>query len=686
MSFARPEWLYLLILIPALAGFAWFRWRQRGQRWKRLIARRLLFRLASTDPGWQRTLRFSLILTALALLVIAFARPEGEEMTEVRSSEGRNILFLLDVSRSMMTEDSTPNRLAAAKAAAQEILDTFPNDRAGLIIFAGESYVQVPLTVDRSYLRTSLQQARPGDLAIGGSDLAGAMEEALELFEKTGQKSNVMVVLSDGEEHTTGLQRVAQDARDASVFIYSLGFGTLAGGRIPDPTRRDGLFRDRRGQIVQSALNDTSLRLIAQETGGVYSQGVGAEFLRQLRRTVAEMESFELEGRNVRLAKPLYHWFTLPAIFLIVLAVLSRFLQGPNRLSQSAHPGRVAVLLIGLLLYSPHSLQADSLTEAKNALAAGDYLSAARQFTAAAQQASGDRATRYRLAAAAAAARSSRWDLAQSAFGDALASENPALQKEAWLGLSTSLFKQGVETKDPEERKNLWEEAAARLQESLATDPDQTAARENLQAIQKALELLLKSDEKPEQQEKKDQQNQDQEDPQKENEEQNPQEEGDQPKDSENADQQKQQGEQQDQQSGEEDTQEGEKQQAGDEDQNKNQNSQKEGDQPEDSENSSSEGAENDQKQAENGEGQEKQEGADPDNETASQDPQRSEDSTAETSEERQERLQQAEAQRQETQETPEEQARRLLRLHSDIGRHPPRNRRYIPRRPSKDW
>jgi len=324
MTFAESTWLILLIFLPMAAGAAYFVWIRRGKQWHRLIAPRLRKRLSRTRAGTWHFISLGFALLGLGALIAALAQPEGGEEYMEHKSEGRNILFCLDISYSMLAQDVSPNRLTAAKAAAQEVMDAFPNDRAGLMVFSGESDVQVPLTIDRSYVRRAIQEVYPTDITTGGSDLARAIRDGTEILVKTGQKSNVMILLSDGEEHTAGLDNAARAARKEGIFVYVLGFGTQEGGKIPSRQFRDGFFRDKNRQVVHTTLNDTSLRLIAQETDGVYSHGVGPAFLKKLQSTIDEMEAFESEGKHLSVAKPLFQWFLLPGIILIMISVALR--------------------------------------------------------------------------------------------------------------------------------------------------------------------------------------------------------------------------------------------------------------------------------------------------------------------------------------------------------------------------
>ena len=475
MTLAKPEWLLLLFLVPAIVIVSYFAWKRRDQKWKGLVANRLRERLSQTRSSRIYFLRIFLSLGGLALMIIALAEPEaGEEWIEIKS-EGRNLLFCIDISRSMLTEDVSPNRLLAARAAALEILDRFPNDRAGILLFSGKVIVQAPLTIDHGFIEQTLAQLDPNDIPTGGSDLTNAIKQGTALLATSGQNNNVMVVFSDGEKSSTGLSDAAQQAKESGIFIYALGFGS-EGGFIPDPNQADGIFRDRNGKAVRSELDEESLKTIAQTTNGFYSNGIGKDFLRKLDQALDQMDRFEETGRNQRITKPAYQGFVVAALILLVFSTLLRSV-----------PNRILLVFLALLMSIQQNEAGLFSPDGKEALEEGDYKQAYQSLSREAHRARGDRATQLHLAAGSTAFQFKDWSLAATSFTNALPTSNRVLKKSAHYGLATSLFYSAIplETID---RIKYWKASAEHFQEALTLDPESVETRENLDRVMSLLQ------------------------------------------------------------------------------------------------------------------------------------------------------------------------------------------------------
>lgn len=667
MTFAHIEWLFLLIALPVIALASWLAWKRRGDRWKQLVAERLRRRLSQSRPGWTHFAALGLALIGLGALIVALAQPEsGEEWIEVES-EGRNILFCIDISRSMLTPDVAPNRLVAARAAALEVLEKFPNDRVGVLLFSGNVLIQAPLTIDHGYIETTLSQLEPEDIPSGGSDLTQAIRDGTALLVGTGQRSNIMVVFSDGEKSSSGLESAAAEAAEAGVFIYALGFGK-DGDFIPDPEEQDGKFRDRDGRPVYSKLDEASLRSIAERTEGFYSRGIGRDFIAKLDRALSQMDRFEESGKNQRVAKPAHKWFLLGGLLFIMTSVLLR-----------CFPTRSLGVLLACLVFTP-SVKASLIGEGRTALENGDYRGAYQAFESAAGETSGERAARLHLAAGSAAFEAKDWTPAADAFSEALATADPGLQHEAHYGLATSLFYLGAPLKGEEQTK-AWQGAVNHYQQALQLQSDNERTLANLKTIQ---DLLIQKEQQQQEDEKQD-----------------PQKSDDEKKDEEKKDEDKKE-------EGDENEGEGESEEKSDQEKQKGGDDQEKNDQKK-----SGQGDENEPQKPEDGEGQnkkdptegspdqEKDDGkgngdADPENQQEKNEPEpgdgddeqntKNSDDPGDREDEMEKKNPKEAPLAEPTNESPEERARRLLRQFADFGAKAPRHTQRPFRRSAHDW
>ena len=670
MTFAHPEWLLCLTFLPILALISWLAWRQRGKRWQKLVAPRLQKRLSRTQPAWVHFTGLGLALLGLTGLIVAFAQPEsGEEWIEVES-EGRNILFCVDISRSMLAEDVQPSRLQASRAAALEILERFPNDRVGVLLFAGENLMQSPLTLDHGFVEQTLAQLDPADIPYGGSNLSGAINDGVRMLTQTGQQSNIMVVFSDGEGSTVGVEPAAAKAAREGIFIYALGMGTNEGSFIPDPRQRDGKFRDRSGNPVFTRLDEEALRTVASKTDGFYSRGIGGEFLKKLDSALTEMDRFREEGKHQRVAKPAHQWFLFGGLLLLMISIFIRTL--PH--------GRTVALLAGLFFITPQ-VEASLISDGRDALERGEQLEAHQFFRLAAQEESGERAARLQLAAGSAAYRAKSWHAAADSFSNALSSENVELQEQAHYALATSLFYLGVPT-EGEEQIKAWQGSVKHFKAALDLNPDHAEAASNLKQVEDF--LRKKEEEKEEQQQNEEEKKEDQEEDKKDKPEDSEQDqekdqeekEGDQGEDGDEGDQSNEEKPSEDQESKGDQSEEGEPQDNPEPSENEGEGENEGEEEPQPGEEGKD--SKGDPEQSDEGKKDGKNEGEN-NGEPQNGDP-------SKNSEGKPQEAQEAKQAPEPKTESREERARRLLKQYADFGEKAPRRVRRPYNRASQDW
>lgn len=307
-----------LALVPLLLAFFAWSFRRRRRDLARFVDTPLLTIVAPDLDPRRRKARAALSVLAAASLAVALAGPMwGFRWQEVRS-EGIDLVIALDTSKSMLATDVTPNRLARAKLGIQDLLTELSGDRVALIPFAGTSFVQCPLTLDRDALRESLEAIEVGIIPRGGTNLPAAIGSALEAFEGRQGNHQAIVLITDGESHEGQLDEAVQLATGRGVKVFTVGIGTPDGELIPAET--GGYLKDRKGQVVKSRLDEATLQKIAINTGGVYLHAAGVDLgLGALYRDhIATMDKRELESTMERRYE---HRYQLPlALALLLLA------------------------------------------------------------------------------------------------------------------------------------------------------------------------------------------------------------------------------------------------------------------------------------------------------------------------------------------------------------------------------
>ena len=496
MKFAQPAWFVLLVLLPLLGGAAVLVARLRRRQWSAFVAPRLrgaLLRSGSPLPRWFALL---FLLAACAALLIGLARPQGEAGVRTEKSLGRNLLIALDLSRSMRVRDVKPDRLAQAKTVIYELLDAMPNERVGLIGFAGAAYVYAPLTVDHAAVRETIGQIDETWAPVGGSNLAEAVHLATETLRKTGQKNNALVVLSDGERHEGDLDAAITEAARAGVYILAVGVGTEDGDYVPNPEFPDKRMTDRSHKPIISRLQPEVLRKLAAETKGRFTvAGSGMEIPKMVKSVIKDLDAFELEGRERTVYIEFYQWLTLPAIIFLLGSILAG-----TRWRRLRHVAALAPVLAAAVVLTPAAARADSVSAAKDALARKQYPEARDAYAKLADAARSDeRAALFHLGEATAAYHAGDFKRARSAFSGALRSGDPAVQANSHIGLGNTLFQLGWRNlasesypQDPSQVPDLTKfdalvkERLAKLRE--AADPaesaeDDTAGFTGMQAL-----------------------------------------------------------------------------------------------------------------------------------------------------------------------------------------------------------
>ena len=267
--FADPIYLYLLAVIPVLAVIRFLTYRNQKKRLRKFGDPKLLRDLMPDVSRFRPAVKFWILQGALALLIVMLARPQFGTKINNEQRVGIETIIAMDISNSMMAEDITPSRLDRSKMMVENLVDHFTNDKIGLIVFAGDAFVQLPITSDYVSAKMFLSSIDPSMMATQGTDIARAIDMATHSFTQEEGIGKAIIVITDGEDHEGGALEAAKAAKDAGMRVYVLGVGSTKGSPIPIPGSND-FMKDNTGNTVMSALNEDMCRQVAQAGGGAY--------------------------------------------------------------------------------------------------------------------------------------------------------------------------------------------------------------------------------------------------------------------------------------------------------------------------------------------------------------------------------------------------------------------------------
>lgn len=269
MKFASPEYFYLLIAVPILLAVYIYSNYRRNRNLRLYGDVNLLKSLMPDVSAYRPGLKFWLSLAALVLIVITLARPQFGSKKETVTRQGIEVVIALDISNSMMAEDIAPNRLEKAKKIISRLIDKFENDKVGLIVFAGDAFVQLPITNDFISAKMFLETISPALISRQGTDIGGAISLAMKSFTSTEGVGKAIILITDGENHEGGAEEAAKMATEKGMNVYVMGIGSLEGAPIPADGSND-YRRDKEGNVVVTKLNEEMAQSVAQAGNGAY--------------------------------------------------------------------------------------------------------------------------------------------------------------------------------------------------------------------------------------------------------------------------------------------------------------------------------------------------------------------------------------------------------------------------------
>ncbi len=324
MRFAYPEFLHILWLVPIFLLLFFRAAKARQRSLERFGEEHLVARLSRTVSRRRQKLKMLLLLLVFVFLALALARPQiGTHAVPVQA-EGIDLVFALDTSLSMLAEDIKPNRMTRARHEISALLDRLRGDRVGIVIFAGTSFVQCPLTFDYSAVKLFLEAVDTNSISVPGTALEHAIATSLRAFENSpAESSKVIVLLTDGEGHEGDPVKVAEEAGKLGIKIYTVGIGSEKGELIPLRDAQgnlSGYKKDRDGNVVMTKLEQLTLEKIAVLTDGQYyhvsSGGIGLE---KIYEEISRMETTLQDTRLVTHYEEQYQYLLAVALLLLLM-------------------------------------------------------------------------------------------------------------------------------------------------------------------------------------------------------------------------------------------------------------------------------------------------------------------------------------------------------------------------------
>jgi Ca-activated chloride channel homolog len=319
--FAHPEYFWALILIPVLTALFILARIQRKNALKKFGDLEILKYLMPFASGSRPVIKFILIMLALAMFIAGIARPQfGSKLKKVKR-QGVEIVIALDVSNSMMAEDIKPNRLERAKRAIDRLISRLKDDKIGLIVFAGDAYMQLPITSDYNSAQLFLSAVSPEMVPKQGTAIGAAIQMAARSFTPNPSSSKTIIIITDGENHEDDAISAAGEAHKNGIVVHTIGMGLPQGSPIPGASGGQGEYRrDREGNVVITRLDEVTLQKISAAGGGIYLRANTAQVgLDDLFDEINKMQKTEMETKTFSEYEEQFQYFFIAGLILLLL-------------------------------------------------------------------------------------------------------------------------------------------------------------------------------------------------------------------------------------------------------------------------------------------------------------------------------------------------------------------------------
>ncbi len=469
MKLGSPSYLLFLWLVPGLVLFHLYAFRAKDRalaRFSRVEMLRALMPRVSRRRQWVKA---GMLTGAVFFVVLALARPRwGFQWEEVKRF-GVDILIALDVSESMLAQDVQPNRLERAKHEVQDLIRMLEGDRVGLVAFAGVSFLQCPLTLDYGAVELFLDNLDTDLIPVPGTAIGEAIRTATAAFNRTERKSKALILITDGEDHSGDALEAARAAKKEGIKIFTIGIGKPEGAPIPN-RKGGGFIKDRKGNLVLTKLDETTLQKIALETGGGYVRSVTGDLdLEKIyREEIRKIEGKDLSSIRRKRWEERFQWFLLVALLLLAFEPL----VSETRKGETA---KRALLLFALLLLIPHPAHATPPIEEGIALyEAGRFDEALEKFTDAQVEMPENLELEYNIANT--HYQMKNYEAALESYGKVAEAAEPELAEKAVFNMGNTLYHLG-----------RLDEAVAAYEHALELDPNDEDARHNLEFVREEI-------------------------------------------------------------------------------------------------------------------------------------------------------------------------------------------------------
>lgn len=358
--FEEPTYLYLLAVIPVLALVRWLLERKQHKRLKRFGDPELLRQLMPDVSRWRPATKFWILEAALALVIVMIARPQMGTRISHDKRTGIETIIAMDISNSMLAEDVAPSRLDRTKMMVENLVDNFTDDKIGLIVFAGDAFVQLPITSDYVSAKMFLSDIYPSLMATQGTDIATAINMATNSFTQQQGVGKAIIVVTDGEDHEGGAIEAAKDAKKKGMRVYVLGVGSPNGA--PIPLGNGNYMKDKTGNTVMTKLNEEMCRQIAEAGGGAYIHvDNNSNAQQQLDNELSKLTKKEMQSTIYSEYDEQFQAFGIIAIILLIIEICIFDRKNPlaKRINIFGRRQRAATMLLLLLTATAAVAQTD---------------------------------------------------------------------------------------------------------------------------------------------------------------------------------------------------------------------------------------------------------------------------------------------------------------------------------------